>query len=216
MTGSHVLVVAKFPRPGHAKTRLVPPLTPIGAAEVAAASLADTLEAVAACGARRRYLALDGPPGPWIPQGFDVFAQEGTTFNERLSAAWSRANGPGLQIGMDTPQVTAGVLDACLESLDTPGTTAALGLAPDGGWWAIGFRTADPRAFDGITMSTPETGAAQLRRLEERGHRVVLLPMLRDIDVFDDGREVAAAIPESRFAKVWERVALDAALGATR
>ena len=92
-------------------------------------ALADTLDAVARCGAGRRILALDGPPGEWIPPGFEIIAQRGASFDPRLAAAWSDAAGPGLQIGMDTPQVTAGLLDHCLETAARPGATAALGRA---------------------------------------------------------------------------------------
>ena len=133
----HVLVMAKSPVAGRAKTRLCPPLSLAEAAAVAEAALADTLDAVARCGAGRRILALDGPPGDWIPPGFEIIAQRGASFVRRLAAAWSDAAGPGLQIGMDTPQVTAGLLDRCLETAARPGATASLGRAADGGWWAI-------------------------------------------------------------------------------
>ncbi|HEX4865631.1 MAG TPA: DUF2064 domain-containing protein, partial [Acidimicrobiales bacterium] len=127
--GCHLLVMAKAPVPGKVKTRLCPPLTPSEAAEVAAAALADTLEAVAGCRADRKILALDGSPGDWIPAGFEVVPQRGDTFNDRLAAAWKHANGPGLQIGMDTPQVTSELLDSCLAATFAPGVTASLGRA---------------------------------------------------------------------------------------
>src|SRR5690606_23084798 len=69
MQRTHLLVMAKAPVAGRVKTRLVPPLSAAEAAAVAEAALADTLEAVAACGAERRVLALDGEPGPWLPEG---------------------------------------------------------------------------------------------------------------------------------------------------
>lgn len=47
--GRTLLVVAKAPEPGRVKTRLVPSLTFAEAAELAAAALADTLDAAAAC-----------------------------------------------------------------------------------------------------------------------------------------------------------------------
>jgi len=181
---SHVLVMAKSPVAGRVKTRLCPPCTSQEAAELAEAALADTLDAVAACGASRRIVALDGAPGPWLPAGFEVIPQVTGTFDRRLAAAWASAGGPGVQIGMDTPQVTAGLLDDALAALDT--STAALGLAVDGGWWAIGLRRPDAAVFLDVPMSTNGTGAAQLARLRQLGHAVTPLPALVDLDTIDD------------------------------
>jgi glycosyltransferase A (GT-A) superfamily protein (DUF2064 family) len=201
-----VLVMAKEPVPGHVKTRLCPPCTADQAAELAEAALADTLEAIASCRAGRRLLALDGQPGPWLPAGFEVFAQQGRGLDERLAAAWDHAAGPGLQIGMDTPQVTAELLDDCLCRLAAKGNTAALGLAEDGGWWALGLRRSDPAVFLGVPMSTRRTGSAQKRRLRELGHDPVGLPRLRDVDHVDDARAVAEVAPGTRFAAAYRRV----------
>jgi glycosyltransferase A (GT-A) superfamily protein (DUF2064 family) len=198
----HVLVMAKSPVAGLVKTRLCPPLTLGDAARVAEAALADTLDSVARCGADRRILALDGPPGDWVPPGFTVVAQRGTTFDRRLAAAWSDAGGPGLQIGMDTPQVTADLLDYCLEIAARPGASASLGPALDGGWWAIALAERwNVDVFSGVPMSTPLTGAAQLARLAMSGHRVRALPAMQDVDLIDDATEVAALAPRSRFAR---------------
>jgi hypothetical protein len=198
----HVLVMAKSPTVGQVKTRLCPPLSLEEAARVAEAALADTLEAVARCGSGRRILALDGPPGDWIPAGFELIAQRGRSFDRRLAAAWSDAGGPGLQIGMDTPQVTPALLDHCLEVAARPGATASLGRAADGGWWAIALAERwHVDVFTGVPMSTAGTADAQLSRLRESGHRVRALPELRDVDTIDDANDVAALVPGSRFSQ---------------
>jgi glycosyltransferase A (GT-A) superfamily protein (DUF2064 family) len=193
--------MAKSPLPGRSKTRLCPPLSLTQAASVAEAALADTLEAVARCGADRHILALDGPRGDWIPPGFEVIGQRGSSLDRRLAAAWSAAGGPGLQIGMDTPQVTASLLDRCLEAAFQPGASSALGRAVDGGWWAIALTERwDQDVFTGVPMSTPHTAAVQLARLRARGHRVRILPVLQDVDRIDDAYAVADLAPTSRFA----------------
>ncbi len=190
MSGSHLLVMAKAPVAGRVKTRLCPPCSPMEAAALAEAALADTLEAVAASGADRRVLALDGDPGPWLPAGFEVFPQCAGRFDDRLAAAWQAAGGPGVQIGMDTPQVTPALLDDALASLES--STAALGLAADGGWWAIALRAPDPRVFQGVRMSTRRTGSEQLARLRALEHDVGILPTLTDLDVVADLPAVTA------------------------
>ncbi|HEV2759125.1 MAG TPA: DUF2064 domain-containing protein [Acidimicrobiales bacterium] len=190
MTGTHLLVMAKSPVPGRVKTRLCPPCTPEEAAGLAEAALADTLDAVAACGADRRIIALDGAPGPWLPPGFEVIPQVDGAFDRRLAAAWAAAGGPGVQIGMDTPQVTAGLLDEALSAVDI--TSAALGFAADGGWWGIGLRRADARVFHDIPMSTSGTGNAQLARMIGLGLEVTALPTLVDLDTIEELPAVTA------------------------
>lgn len=198
---AHVLVMAKAPVAGRVKTRLCPPCTPSEAAAVATAALADTLDAVAACAVERRIVALDGEPGPWLPPGFEVVPQVGSTFADRLQAAWDHAGGPGLQIGMDTPQVDAPLLEACLAPLlRADGPDAVLGPASDGGWWAIGFRSPPAGAFRGVPMSQPTTGRVQRQRLAELGLRVATLPELVDLDDVEAARAVADAAPGTRTA----------------
>ncbi len=198
---SHVLVMAKEPRAGRVKTRLCPPCSPTEAAEIAEAALADTLAAVAACGAPRKVLALDGEPGPWLPPGFEVVAQRSGDFNHRLTCAWADTGGPGIQIGMDTPQVRPAELDELLGRLDE--SDALLGHAADGGWWVIGWRHADPGAvFTGVPMSTGHTGRAQEARLRALGLRLHRAATLRDIDTFADLQAIAAEFPDLRTASL--------------
>jgi rSAM/selenodomain-associated transferase 1 len=205
--------MAKEPRAGRVKTRLCPPCSPEEAAAVAEAALADTLAAVASCGAARKILALDGRPGPWLPRGFELIPQRGRDFNERLANAWHDAGGGGLQIGMDTPQITAFELDALLAELDR--SDAVLGHAVDGGWWLIGWRHADPKAmFDGIPMSSAATGRAQEARIAALGLRLHRAPAKRDIDTIDDLRIVAARHPRLRTARVARSLARPAAVTA--
>ncbi|MFF9815131.1 DUF2064 domain-containing protein [Streptomyces sp. NPDC014006] len=190
-----LLVIAKEPRPGRVKTRLTPPFTPQQAAALAEAALADTLAAVAAAPAARRLLVLDGSPGPWLPPGFDVVPQCAGGLDERLAAALAGCDGPALLIGMDTPQVTPRLLD-----VDFTDGDAWFGPAEDGGFWALGLASPDPRLVRGVPMSTPTTGAVQRRRLVAAGLRVRDMPRLRDVDTADDAAAVAARAPHGRFA----------------
>jgi uncharacterized protein len=206
-----LVVMAKSPVPGRCKTRLCPPLTPQDAAEVAEAALADTLAAVADADACRRVLVLDGAVGDWLPSGFDVIPQRGCGLGERLAAALDDVGAPSVLIGMDTPQVTAALLDETMDQLMRPGVDAVLGQAFDGGWWGIGLRRGRTGLFAGVPMSTPTTGAMQRRRMHQLGLRTVALPKLRDVDVIEDAMAVAASAPSSRFAR-----ALDLALQASR
>ena len=196
----HVLVLAKAPRPGRVKTRLCPPFSPQEAAAIAEAALRDTLDAVAHSRADRRIIALDGPPGPWLPPGFEIIRQCQGGLDVRLAHAWIRAGGPGVQIGMDTPQITPELLNDALDTLTSPPTDSVLGGAADGGWWAIGLRDPAPEVFLGLPMSVPETCARQHARLRALGLTVEWLPTLHDLDTAADAVHHADHHPGTRTA----------------
>ncbi|MEA2196996.1 MAG: uncharacterized protein QOJ25_1047 [Solirubrobacteraceae bacterium] len=196
-----LLVIAKEPRPGRAKTRLTPPCSPAQAARLAAASLEDTLDAVARTPAARKVLIFEGDPGRCRRRGFEVIAQRGRGLAERLAAAFQDVGGPALLVGMDTPQVTPELLEDGLDALRAPGVDAVLGPALDGGYWSIGFVAAPKAAFDGVPMSSHSTCIRQRTRLRELGLRIYEQPRLRDVDAIEDAVAVAAECPESRFAE---------------
>lgn len=204
---STLIVIAKAPVAGRVKTRLTPDFTAEEAADLARAALTDTLDAALAADFEQRLLVLDGDPALVARSAeLTVIPQVGGGLDRRLAAAFQEAvvvgSGPVLLIGMDTPQVTGPLLEACLPSRYED---AVLGPAVDGGFWALGFsRPGDlpleQLIFD-VPMSTDSTGAAQLDRLTGFGLRVRVLPTLRDVDTVDDVSSVAAAAPASRFAR---------------
>jgi uncharacterized protein len=179
----------------------------VQAAPLAEAALRDTLAAVAAAPARRRVVALDGEPGAWLPPGFEVVAQRGQGLGRRLGHALQDADGPAIVVGMDTPQLTPGLLALAAYTLTRPATDAVLGPALDGGYWTIGLSRPEPAVFEGVPMSASDTCREQRRRLRELRLRTAELPWLRDVDEIADARAVAGASPETRFARAFERLA---------
>ncbi|OBH71200.1 glycosyltransferase involved in cell wall biogenesis [Mycobacterium mantenii] len=207
-----LLVVAKAPEPGRAKTRLAATAGDRVAAEIAAAALLDTLDAVAAAPVAARVVALTGDldaaaNADEIRQrlaSFTVIAQRGDDFAARLANAHTDAAGglPVLQIGMDTPQVSADLLTGCARRLlESP---AVLGLARDGGWWALGVGDAAlAQCLRTVPMSVPDTGELTLKALRDKGIDVSTVQELADVDVVDDVAVVRdACAPASRFARV--------------
>lgn len=208
-----LLVVAKAPEPGRAKTRLAATVGDRVAAEIAAAALLDTLDAVADAPVVARVVALTGDldraaSGADIRRrlaSFTVIAQRGADFGARLANAHADASSDGLpvlQIGMDTPQVTADLLSGCARRLlEAP---AVLGLARDGGWWMLGVGTpAMAQCLRTVPMSEPDTGALTLKALRNKGIDVATVRTLADVDVIDDVAVVRGECgPDSRFTRV--------------
>jgi hypothetical protein len=223
-----VLVVAKAPVPGQAKTRLAASIGAQAAADIAAAALLDTLDAVAAAQVQSRVVALtgdlaDASGGDEIRSrlaDFTVVPQRGAEFAERLAnahidAAEAAGGLPVLQIGMDTPQVTADLISECARELSPASgrypqaeRRAVLGMARDGGWWVLGVMDATMAGcLRGIPMSRSDTGVATLAALEDTGIDVSLVPTLADVDTVDDIEAVRRACPPGdRFALATEGV----------
>ncbi|CAN5518024.1 DUF2064 domain-containing protein [soil metagenome] len=211
-TGTRMLVMAKAPVPGLAKTRLAATVGDTAAAAAAAAALLDTLNACSeAVGAESCVLALAGDPADAVaPEeiraaltGWTVVPQRGDGFDELLAHAHHDAgDGPVLQVGMDTPQLTGTLLRevaAALASHD-----CVLGPADDGGWWVLGRHTADvATALLGVAMSTPTTHDDTRAALLARGVSVATAESLRDVDTSEDADHVAGLAPDTRFAHAW-------------
>lgn len=197
-----VAVIAKECLPGRVKTRLVPPLTPAGAAELAQLSLARTLDTARRLPASQRLLVMEGTPRSRDAKGFTVIGQVAGTLDDRLAAICDFAVGPLLIIGMDTPQLSQEHLAALLNDWSTPAPAhdAWLGPAADGGFWAVALLRPLGSLIRGVPMSTDTTGARQLARLDLHGLSTGLLPVLRDMDFFADAVEIAAGMPGTDFA----------------
>lgn len=215
-----VLLVAKAPVAGLAKTRLAAGLGDELAADLAAAALLDTLDAVEEVTTRsNRLVALTGDLGSAARGAeirrrladWQVVDQRGATFAERLVNAHhdaARLFGERealVQIGMDTPQLRADDLRALAGSVDSHlggEWDAALGPATDGGWW--GLATAHVGymypVID-VPMSQPDTCASTRLALESAGARVGLVHTLADVDTADDAAAVAGEAPLTRFAR---------------
>jgi len=212
---AHVLVVAKAPEPGRVKTRLGAEVGMVRAAELAAASLLDTLAAsAAAVGPERCHLSLSGDLGRAtgaaelraVLTDWTVHPQGGGGLGARLADAHARVPGPVVQVGMDTPHVTAELLLGAAAGLADH--DAVLGPAEDGGWWLLALREpAAATALTDVPMSRPTTCVDTRSALVAAGLEVGTTATLRDVDEVPDAAAVARLAPRTRFAAAWGRVA---------
>ncbi len=211
-----LLVITKAPVPGKSKTRLTPPCTPLQASTIAEAAVGDTLDVVRATPVDRRVVALDGAPGELDLTDCVVVPQVEGDLGTRLAAAFATAmsgpdaDTPTLLVGMDTPQISPALLTDCLDQLVAAGPgSAALGVAPDGGWWALGVHSpAAAAVLPDVPMSREDTAVNTRAALEAAGFTVLELPVLTDVDHFPDALTVAELCPPgSRMRRVVAEVA---------
>jgi rSAM/selenodomain-associated transferase 1 len=209
-----LVVIAKAPVAGQAKTRLAKTVGDQAAADIAAATLLDTLDAVEATPVQARVVALTGDMGRASSSAeirsrldaLQMVEQRGDDFSARLANAIMDAGStagprPVLLIASDTPQVTASQLTECAQALLE--TDVVFGLAHDGGWWVLGVT--DPAMADclnAIPTSRSDTGPATLEALRGRGFSVKLVAELSDVDTIDDVEIVRTdCAPDSRFVR---------------
>jgi hypothetical protein len=157
-------------------------------AAVDSAPLRETLGALLAAPVARRVLAINGPAADRLPAGFELIAQRGGEFGERLAGALSDAHAtaalPLLLVRGDALDVTPDVLADAARSLLSGEADAAFGPASDGAFWLLGLRRPDRSLVVGIPGSSaggaPAAGAGRvlLDRLASAGLRVALAPRL--------------------------------------
>ena len=208
-----VLVMAKAPAPGQVKTRLGATIGDTAAAELAAASLLDTLDACETA-FDECHLALAGDLGRAVrghelrarTAAWRVHDQRGDRFAARLAHAHADAGRSGrhiVQIGTDTPQISGSLLRGVAGAVGN-GNHAVLGPAEDGGWWVLAVTNPIyTSALRTVRMSTARTCDDTRLALEKAGASVHLGATVRDVDTVSDAAHVAACAPGTRFGRLW-------------
>jgi uncharacterized protein len=194
VSSTTVMIFARAPIPGAVKTRLIPALGAVGAAQLAIHMLAHALQIAA--DARLGPVQLHGAPDVQHPVlqsaaadvGAACFAQApghlGTRMRSALAAAL-RLTPRALLLGTDCPALDIGVLrkaDAALVA----GADCVLVPTADGGFALIGFRretlAAIDEVLDAIDWGSPTVMASTREQLSRARLRWTELPTLVDID----------------------------------
>lgn len=187
----HVVVFARFPEPGLAKTRLIPALGAAAAAGLQRAMTVQTLltterlrfvrdvstEVRFAGGDRTRMAELFGKQHVYLRQREGDL---GNKMHRALVEAFARGARRVVVIGTDCPALDCDLLGAAYEALETH--DGVIGPARDGGYYLIGLRRPCQPLFERITWSSPHVMDQTLRRAAEAGLTVYRLPMLADVD----------------------------------
>ena len=192
MRRAQLLIYAKPPRMGLAKTRLARSLgSATEARRIAMMTLARTMRA-AQSGAWTPVLytapdsALNESLGGIWPATLERRSQGKGDLTQRLNKGLNEAPpGPVLFIGADAPDLSPALIRRAIRALQTH--DAVFGPATDGGFWLFGLkksaRTQSP--FDTVRWSGPHAMADVRKNLPKRA-RVAELPTLIDIDEAED------------------------------
>jgi len=187
-----VILFGRYPVPGLTKTRLIPALGTLAAADLqrrlteqAVAGLAGNCTAPLSFaftgGTReqvRRWLGRFKIQAVAQPEG-DL----GRRMRRVLDQALDKGARQAVLVGTDVPGLTAGHVRMAFEAL--AGHDLVLGPSADGGYWLVGCRR-PLDLFDGIAWGTPEVLARTLAAAQKQGLSTALLPELQDIDTEAD------------------------------
>ena len=184
-----IVIFAKAPLPGIAKTRLIPALGAQGAADLAHRLLAYTLHKTLAAGVGPVELCVTPSPSDAVWQTLAIFdpvqwsAQGEGDLGARMARASKRVLEAGesvLLIGTDCPELSVAQLQQAVRALQS--TDAVLFPTFDGGYALLGLSRFHPSLFAGIAWSTDSVAFETLCRLGQLGWTVENHPKLHDID----------------------------------
>lgn len=185
-----VVVMAKAPRAGDVKTRLVPPLTYSQAAALAGCFIRDTvlnvrqivdslMIAYAPANARQDL-------EPILPSDVLWFQQSGDDLGERLDSVVNHLStfeySPVVILGADSPTLPATFVAQALEVLACGHADVTLGPTTDGGYYLVGMNSTIAGLFRNIDWSTRFTYEQTVANANTLNLRLHTLPLWYDVD----------------------------------
>lgn len=188
-----VVVFAKLPEAGTAKTRIAAGEGREGADAVYAELLAATAHSVASL---PHYVAYADGEGPGelrrlFPKAAGFIPQEGGTLGARLRNVFLRLYAGGAEricaIGCDCPYLDAAGIREAFGHL-AAGAQVVMGPAEDGGYYLVGCSREGLPVFSATLWGTRHLLDETLRIVEEHGLSCSLLATLSDIDTMKDYR----------------------------
>ncbi|PPS40712.1 TIGR04282 family arsenosugar biosynthesis glycosyltransferase [Chroococcidiopsis sp. TS-821] len=190
----HLIVFTRYPEPGKAKTRLIPHLGAVAAAQLQRQMTEHTLLQVSKLGDRSLTVEVRFVDGnlelmqQWLGTDIDYQPQGEGDLGERikraLAAAFARGSQKIITIGTDCPGITAKLLVTAFEQLHE--YDLVLGPAIDGGYYLIGLKRLIAELFDDIAWGSDVVLQQTQAIAQQLNLSVALLPPLADVDRPED------------------------------
>ncbi|GAF58531.1 glycosyltransferase [Psychrobacter sp. JCM 18902] len=183
-----IILFAKFPAQGMAKTRLQPALGIEGAAQMAHKLLLHSIEQAVATGFTVELCVSPAPTDPcwqalnlldslrWSAQAEGDLGLRMLTASQQALARFEHV----ILIGTDCPSLTTIRIRQAAQQLEIQDSVMI--PAFDGGYVLFGFKQVAARLFSNIEWSTASVAKVTQQRLAELSWSVALLAPLPDID----------------------------------
>jgi rSAM/selenodomain-associated transferase 2/rSAM/selenodomain-associated transferase 1 len=205
---NRAVMLARYPRLGEVKTRLVPPLTAEKALALHDRLARHTLRsllALQATGDARAEVRTDAAfahvAHDWLGGGFSARYQGEGDLGDRIRLAFGDSFGRGADrvvvVGSDCPRLTSVHLRAALAAVDE--VDVVLGPAVDGGYYLVALgkdsaKRSVPVLFSDVAWGTDTVLDRTLAICAEHGLTFALLDQLPDVDRPEDLADAEAAL----------------------
>jgi rSAM/selenodomain-associated transferase 1 len=184
-----IVIFAKAPKAGFAKTRLIPALGAEGAAALAQQMLLHTVyEAIAAdIGTLEVCVTPAIDDASWrgvrLPAGIEITDQGEGDLGARMARAAQRNAEQGrsvLLIGTDCVEMSADLLHGAWQAMHDH--DAVIHCTVDGGYALLGLGQFSPFLFGNMPWSTDAVASTTIARLGQLGWSLHVGQMLHDVD----------------------------------
>jgi rSAM/selenodomain-associated transferase 1 len=210
--------MAKAPREGEVKTRLLDALSPEEARRLHVAFLSDTFALMEDVRDEREELSLalcytpEGEEEAFEQverEGSLMIPQRGENLGERLTNCFADLFALGFEsvivIGADSPTLPGEYVFDAFECFETD-EDVVIGPTEDGGYYLVGMRKLHMRIFEDIPWGGVGALDATVERAREAALNLVLLPEWRDVDTAEDFERLKRDLEGNRdFAKFTRR-----------
>ncbi len=189
-----LILFGRYPVPGRTKTRLIPLLGALGAAELQRELTEQALSRLVGSGLAPVDFVFAGGTAKkvnlWMAnRRVSIYLQSEGDLGERmqcaLEAALARGARQAILVGTDVPGMNAEHIARAFDALAD--ADLVLGPSKDGGYWLVGCRR-PVAVFDGTDWGSERVLAQTLASAERLGLSVALLPPLNDMDTPEDLR----------------------------
>jgi uncharacterized protein len=189
-----LILFGRCPVPGRTKTRLIPFLGPVRAAELQRDLTERTFHAArSVAGGSGTALEINFEGGTtarmrrWLGTGAVYSHQSAGDLGKRMETAFRKAFREGCRhailFGTDIPGLSGAILKRAMDLLEE--RDLVIGPSTDGGYWLIGLKKhAD--LFRDVPWGSRDVLAKTLTKAEARGLSTALLEPLTDIDTMED------------------------------